>query len=174
MKRGTWSFQQQWKECGIGLGLLLGLTASADMSSVCVSCQIPSGSAVEALGLASQIPGLGNEFGSYRAGFGVVPSQPAFQLPSLWSLSGGASPPSTPSWLDRVQSGYLPQNFSLSPRPLVSPDSFVWKWNAYPDGFNPYASLVSLWNIPLASWHPAGVSPSSAPALAALSASAVR
>ncbi|MBU6375541.1 MAG: hypothetical protein KGQ59_06060 [Bdellovibrionales bacterium] len=182
MKRGTWSFQQQWKEWGVGLGLLVGLTASADMGPICVNCQLPSSSAVEALGLSNQIPGLGVEFGTTRAGYGLVSTQPVLQFPNLLAASGGSNPPPTPSWLDRVQPGFLPQNFSLSPAPWVSPDSFVWNWNAYPDGFHPQAAFMSLWNTPTSPWAASAQMLSAGsrvfqpvgPAMAALSASSAR
>lgn len=133
----------------------------------CPQCQAPApASAVGALELGPQIPGLsvletapglGQSFGTFRQGQGIVPTQPPIVFPNLLSLSGGASPPAAPSWLDRVAPGALPANFSLAPRPLLDPSTITWDWGlGSPRGGSPSpyltldfagASPWSVWQI---------------------------
>jgi hypothetical protein len=98
-------------------------------------------------------------FGTYRSGLGLVPAQSALAFPDLLKISGGATPPATPSWTDRVASGFLPSDFSLSPRPLADPDSFTWNWGSSTQKlgvFHPYLAMSSLWSGPSAPWAQAG------------------
>lgn len=156
VKRRTWKIEKS-KWWGAGVVLLVSFTASAGFGPVCENCQLPSPSPVTALGLESQIPGLaaaeaaglGKPFGTYRSGLGLIPAQSALVFPDLLKLSGGATPPATPSWTDRVASGYLPSGFSLLPQPLADPNSFTWNWGpstAEPGVFSPYLAMSSLWS----------------------------
>jgi len=176
--------QKKIVKWSLGLGIWAGVSGFAPIPSVCVNCQLPQISAATVLGMEAQLapveqlasfppaPAMPQPFGQMSGAFGMVPSQAPVtfpnllqltSMPAIGSVSASGTANAAPSWVDRVQPGFLPADFGrvtpiLPPDP-ISQDSYRWVWSqgisqngvTQADGYSQFMTEF-LWSTGRAPW----------------------